>query len=129
MRSVMASLVRAIGFHGDLLLDGGPARSLPRPIARARPGGADVGIGVAGGDLNIAERHARRRGQLYEGMPQRVGGDVLDDCGPSGHSPNDAGGAVAVEALSERDSRTGPPRRSPAARSATALPYERNEDF
>ncbi len=55
---------------------------------------------MAGGDLNVTKRHASVQGGGDEAVPQRVGGDVLADAGPSGQAPNDAGDAMAVEALS-----------------------------
>jgi hypothetical protein len=56
-------------------------------------------IGVAGGDLNGADRDPGVQSGRYEAVTEQVRGDVLGDTGPLGEAPDDPGGAVPVESV------------------------------
>jgi hypothetical protein len=56
-------------------------------------------IGVAGGDLNGADRDPGVQSGRYEAVTEQVRGDVLGDTGPLGEAPHDPGGAVPVESV------------------------------
>ena len=90
------ALLRPAGDECGNDVAGVPIEVVPGAVVAGRR----PGIGVAGGDLNVTERHPSVEGSRDEAVPQRVGGDVLDDAGPSGHAPNDAGSAMTIEALS-----------------------------
>src|SRR5205807_10627683 len=56
-------------------------------------------VSVASGGLHVAQRYTGVEGGRDEAVAQRVRRNVLGDAGPLGETPDDPGGAVAVETL------------------------------
>jgi hypothetical protein len=72
---------------------------------------------VGGGFLDVAQRDPRVEGGGNERVAQRVRVDQLGDGCPARDPPDDASGAVPVEARPSLVVKIGPAQRSPTARS------------
>jgi hypothetical protein len=95
----MTRLIRGLGLSccsGDKRGDdvgGMPVEAGASPVVPHR--GARVGVG--GGFLHVAQRHAGVERRGYECMPEHVRADMLADPGAAGDPADDPGGAVPVQ--------------------------------